>query len=147
MLNTVSMGDIGEAQAIAKFVSSGFIVSKPLTNNARYDLIVEINSCLYKVQVKSTASIKDGKMEFATKTTNYVKGQWQSNAYSKNEIDLFFLYCAENGWCGIYNPINDESVLQQLNIRVEPPKNNQRKGIRLAEDYEFNKQIQLLIEG
>jgi hypothetical protein len=82
-------------------------VSKPLTNCARYDLIVELNNRLYRVQVKTTNAVKDGKMEFATKTTNYTKGNWKSISYSHEEIDLFFLYCAENSWCGLYIPEED----------------------------------------
>lgn len=143
MLNTVSMGDIGEAVAQMMFIQAGYIVSKPVSNNARYDLIVEIQSKLYLVQVKTTQSIKDGKMDFATKTTNYVKGSWQSNAYTNNDIDIFFLYCIENKWCGLYFPI-ETNIPQHLSIRTELPKNNQSKGIRLMQDYEFNKQLELM---
>ena len=49
MLNTVSVGDIGESVAIMNFIKNDFIVSKPLSNNARYDLIIEKNNILYKV--------------------------------------------------------------------------------------------------
>ena len=139
MLNTVSIGDLGESCAIMKFVQVGAVVSKPLTNNARYDLIVEINNKLYRTQVKTTNFVKDGKMEFATKTTNYTKGNWKSTAYSNQEIDLFFLYCVENNWCGLYIP-NEENIPQQFTIRLEPPKNNQKKGIHLANDYIFENQ-------
>lgn len=143
MLNTVSIGDLGESYAIMQFTQAQAIVSKPLTNNARYDLIIEYNGKLYRTQVKTTNAIKDGKMEFATKTTNYTKGNWKSVAYTHNEIDLFFLYCAENNWFGLYIP-NEETIPQSLSIRLEPPKNNQKVGIRLAEDYSFNKQIGVL---
>ena len=88
MLNTVSIGDLGESYAIMKFTQAQTIVSKPLTNNARYDLIVECNNRLYRVQVKTTGAIKDGKMEFATKTTNYTKGNWKSTSYTADEIDV-----------------------------------------------------------
>ena len=91
MLNTVSLGDLGESYAIMKFTQAQAIVSKPLTNNARYDLIIEKNNKLYRVQVKTTGAIKDGRMEFATKTTNYSKGSWKSNAYTSNEIDLLLV--------------------------------------------------------
>jgi Holliday junction resolvase-like predicted endonuclease len=76
-MNTVSIGDIGESLAIAKFTKEGLTVSKPLSNNAKYDLIVEFNNKLYKVQVKTTNSIKEGKMTFATKPqiTQKVIGQ------------------------------------------------------------------------
>lgn len=40
-MNTVNIGDIGEAMAIADFTKAGFIVSAPLSNNARYDLIID----------------------------------------------------------------------------------------------------------
>lgn len=139
MLNTVSIGDIGETQAIALFTKNQISVSKPLTNNTRYDLIIEKNNKLYRVQVKSTASIKDGKMEFATKTTNYVKGSWSSNHYTKDEVDVFFLYCLENEWCGLFIP--EDEIPTSLYIRVVPPKNNQKIGIRLMEDYSFDKQL------
>ena len=140
MLNTVTIGDIGEAQAIALFTKKQIPVSKPLTNNVRYDLIIEKDNKLYRVQVKTTANIKDGKMEFATKTTNYTKGTWSTNHYSKNEVDLFFLYCLENDWCGLFIPDN-EDIPTTLFIRTMSPKNNQKVGIRLMEDYSFDKQF------
>jgi hypothetical protein len=40
-MNTNQIGDIGEAIAIAEFTKAGAIVSKPLSDNARYDLIIE----------------------------------------------------------------------------------------------------------
>ena len=140
-MNTTSIGDIGESLAIAKFTKEGLTVSKPLSNDARYDLIVEINNGLYRVQVKSTNSIKDGKMVFATKTTNYTKGSWASNAYNPSDIDIFFLYCLENDWCGLYFVNEATSIPVELNIRLIPAKNGQKVGIRLAEDYVFEKQI------
>lgn len=140
MLNTVSIGDLGESYAIMKFTQAQAVVSKPLTNNARYDLIIEYNNKLYRVQVKTTGAIKDGKMEFATKTTNYTKGNWKSTAYTIDEIDVFFLYCAENNWCGLYIP-SEEIIPQSLTIRLESPKNNQKVGIHLASDYSFDNQI------
>ena len=143
-MNTVSIGDIGESFAIAKFTRKNFIVSKPLSNNARYDLIVEINGKLYKVQVKSTNSIKNGKMSFATKTTNYNKGSWASIAYSPEEIDLFFLYCLSNNWCGLYFPDKSSNVPVELNLRVDLPRNGQKTGIKFAKDFEFEKQIATL---
>jgi len=121
-MNTVSIGDIGEMQALAKFATNLINVSKPLMNNARYDLIIDIDNKLYRVQVKTVQCVKDGKMEFATKTTNYTKGSWSSNAYSTNEVDLFFLYCVETGWCGLFIPEEGE-IQKSLTIRLELPKN------------------------
>ncbi len=140
-MNTVLVGDIGESLAIANFTKNGLVVSKPLSNSVRYDLIIDCNGKLYKVQVKTTNAIKDGKMTFATKTTNYTKGSWSSNSYSKEEVDLFFLYCIENDWCGLYFVNEATNIPMELNIRIVPPKNGQKIGIRLAEDYSFDKQV------
>ncbi len=146
MLNTVSIGDIGESVAIMKFTYAQCNVSKPLTNNAKYDLIIDIKNKLYRVQVKTTQLIKDQvKMDFAMKTTNYSKGNWVSNGYNSKEIDLFFLYCLENNWCGLYIVDNDQEIPKNISIRLSPPKNNQVKGVNLAENFEFNKQFTLLI--
>ena len=141
-MNTVLVGDIGESVAIAAFTTAGLVVSKPLSNNAKYDLIVELNNSLYKVQVKSTNSIKNDKMYFATKTTNYSKGSWSSNTYTKDDVDIFFLYCLENDWAGLYF-LEDNTVAPiNITLHLAAPKNGQKAHIRLAEDYTFAKQLQ-----
>lgn len=144
-MNTVEIGDIGELKAQLLFAQQGAIVSRPLTTNSRYDLIVDIQGHLYKVQVKTTAKINDGKMIFATKTTNYVKGNWKSVPYTLEEVDIFFLYCIENDWCGLYIP-NKENPMSQIIIRVVPPRNNQKTGIHFAEDFSFLKQYGTLVQ-
>lgn len=49
---TQHKGDIAVAKAIAYFTSSGYDVSIPLTESAPYDLIVDANEALARVQVK-----------------------------------------------------------------------------------------------
>ena len=52
--NTKIQGSIGLGQAIAYFTKKGYVVSLPLNDSQDYDLIVEIDSVLYKIQVKTT---------------------------------------------------------------------------------------------
>lgn len=52
--NTKIQGTIGLGQAIAYFTKKGYIVSLPLNDSQDYDLIVEIDNVLHKVQVKTT---------------------------------------------------------------------------------------------
>ena len=144
-MNTVDIGDLGEIVAIMKFTKAGCVVSKPLSNNARYDLVVDYNNKLYKIQVKTTTKIQENmSMTFATKTTNYTKGSWASNQYTKDDIDGFFLYCSENEWCGLYFGDEDGTFKQSLTIRLKPSKSGQVKNIRMADQYEFNHQLNLL---
>jgi len=51
--NSKNQGDAGVGQAIAYFTKLGYIVSIPLTDSQDYDLIVEIEDELKKVQVKT----------------------------------------------------------------------------------------------
>lgn len=52
--NTKIQGSIGLGQAIAYFTKAGYTVSIPLNDSQDYDLIVEIDEKLYKIQVKTT---------------------------------------------------------------------------------------------
>ena len=53
--NTKKQGDIGLGAAIAHFTSLGYIVCIPLTDNQDFDLVVEIDGDLKRIQVKTTS--------------------------------------------------------------------------------------------
>ena len=56
--NTTEQGDIGEARAIYEFIKAGYVVSKPINDKAKYDIIVDDGDTLSRVQVKTTAHKK-----------------------------------------------------------------------------------------
>ena len=47
-------GDLGVAAAIAHYMNQGYVVCFPLTDTARYDLVVDKNGKLYRVEIKTT---------------------------------------------------------------------------------------------
>ena len=53
-VNTKAKGSIGLGMAIAYFTRMGFTVSIPLNDSQDYDLVVEVDGCLKRVQVKTT---------------------------------------------------------------------------------------------
>jgi PD-(D/E)XK endonuclease len=53
-INSKKQGDVGLGVAIGWFVRKGYHVSIPLTDSQDYDLVVEVDSHLCKVQVKTT---------------------------------------------------------------------------------------------
>lgn len=53
-MNTKQQGDIGVAHAIYHYTLSGHAVSIPNTDNTRYDLILDKEGVLYRVQCKTT---------------------------------------------------------------------------------------------
>jgi hypothetical protein len=63
--NSKKQGDAGLGQAIAYFTSKGYDVALPLTDSADWDLIVEMEDGLKRIQVKTSSQIsKTGVMKF-----------------------------------------------------------------------------------
>lgn len=134
---TKGIGIIGEQILIAEFVKKGITVLTPIGDNSPYDIVIDYNGRFIKVQVKTTEFVKDGKMVFCTNITNPFKKT--SRKYTEKEVDVFGLYCIENGYIGLL-PICDCSSKETI-IRLEQTKNNQTLNVKNAIDYSFDKMI------
>src|SRR5208282_6664664 len=93
-MNSKQKGDISESVVLAHLVKKGLAVAIPFGNNHRFDLLVELDGVFKRVQVK-TGRIRSGSLEFNTTSVNGVTGA--RTQYSEKEIDLFLIYCPENG--------------------------------------------------
>ena len=93
--NSKKQGDAGLGQAIAYFTMQGYDIALPLTDSADWDLIVEMEDGLKRVQVKTSSQITEsGTMKFncdvkggnqTFKSTNHKKIQDQ-------QWELLFLH-------------------------------------------------------
>jgi hypothetical protein len=92
--NSKKQGDAGLGQAIAYFTSKGYDVALPLTDSADWDMIVEIDNSLKRVQVKTSSQIKDnGVMLFNANVTGGNKsGDKTNKLIDDQEWDLIFLH-------------------------------------------------------
>ena len=138
--STKNIGTIGEQVLITEFIKHGIDVLLPIGDNQPYDIVILYNGRFMKVQVKTTENIKDGKMVFSTNITNPHKKTCRK--YINEEIDLFGLYCIENNYIGLME-YKDYTAKDTI-IRIEHTKNNQRLGIKLADDYKFENVIKKL---
>lgn len=94
-MNTKQQGDIGVAKAIYYYTAEGYTVSIPNTDNSRYDLVIDKDGQLYRVQVKTTSfKVKSGSYEVKLSTQGGNRS-WGGTIkkLSKNEIDLLFIAC------------------------------------------------------
>lgn len=86
---------VGAAAATAWFLARGYMVSLPV-ETARYDLIVESDTGLQRVQVKTGANER----HIGITRTIYgpgaspSSGKYGRQPYEADEIDLFFIYTA-----------------------------------------------------
>jgi len=96
--NSKKQGDVGLGQAIAWFTRNSFTVSIPLTDSQDYDLIVDKEGKLFRVQVK-TASYKNQYGIYEVSLT--VKGGNRSGTgkikrFDKSKVDLLFILTSDN---------------------------------------------------
>lgn len=140
--NSSEIGNIGETIALSEFAKRGITVLIPFGQNVPYDLVIEINNKLYKIQCKTTQKLIDGcKMRFNICRTNGFTGT--HNTYTEEEIDFLCLYCIENDYIALV-PIKEVLNQRDFVIRITKPKNNQTYGIHMADDYTLENQLRTI---
>lgn len=94
--NSKKQGDAGLGSAIAHFTLQGLMVALPLTDSQEYDLVIEENSILKKVQVK-TSDYKNKYgiyvVDLTTKGGN--KSGQTVKKFDKSKVDYLFILTEE----------------------------------------------------
>lgn len=133
-MHTIQKGDISVAMLTAKFLRLGYVVMKPISELLRYDLVIDRcgDGQFERVQCK-TGRLRNGSVRFNTSSSlAHHKSGSGRKAYT-GEIEVFGVYCPDNDECYIV-PV-DVVGLVEGSIRVEPSKNGQQKGVRLADEF------------
>jgi hypothetical protein len=104
----------------------------PFGNGRRYDLVVDAGDRFLRVQCK-TGRVRKGCIAFNTASNHYHRGGGTHNY--RGEVELFGVYCQDND--KVYMVPVEEVGLRSAFLRLDPAKNNQQSGIRLAEQYEL----------
>ena len=127
-MNSKAVGILSEQKTIVRLLELGYIVSRPIGDNSRYDLIID-NGKLYRVQVK-TGRLRNGIILFNRKSVTWNRTATYTTPYTKEEIDWFLVYCPDTN--ELYKvPVEDRVV----HLRVNSPKNNQVEHIKWAKNY------------
>ena len=135
---TKRIGSIEEQAIITELLQyQDIIVSKPVTDNEPYDIVMDYKGILYRVQIKTTEYVKNNIMNFYTSITNPYKST--NEKYTDKDIDMFMLYCLENKYCGLL--LVSEYTSKETILRISPTINKQSKGVKYAKDYELNKRL------
>ena len=101
----MNLGEYAESLFTTYCIEKGYIVSKPFGHVTRYDLIVDINNSLERVQVKSTKYCRTHDNQFQVRL-----------GYTKKEIDWFAIYIKPNNIWFIV-PISAVKGLQQFSYK------------------------------
>ena len=106
-------------------------MSVPFGENHRYDLIIEKNNVLSRVQVK-TGRLRKGVVVFNCYSSHAHRGGAATRMYT-GEVEYFAVYCPDTE-CTYLLPLSEMTVQQGM-LRIEPPLNNQVKGLRWAREF------------
>ena len=125
-------GNEAEAMVLAGLVRRDFEVLLPFGDGHPYDLLVDLGDCFLRVQCKRGWP-KGGCVVFNCRSTDHGRGP-------QSYIGLADIF-------GVYFPPADAVYLVPLDgvaesegrLRLVPARNNQRRKIRLAEQFEIDR--------
>jgi hypothetical protein len=131
-MNTKDVGNLGEHIAIVELLKADIIVSRPLGDNARYDLILDINSNIFTCQVKSTNTASSKLAEFSLSSSQAHRG----GGRQLYNVDIFCCVDILNNNVFIVPNIDSK---YSIKIRYTPTDSGQTKGINMWHDYTIQK--------
>lgn len=124
-------GDVSEARVLARFVAAGETALLPWGDNRRYDIALDRDGELVRVQVK-TARMVDGVLVADLRSHN--SGVYDK-LYTEDEVDVFALYSPDLERL-FWVPFAEAPAVE-VSLRVAPTQNGQSAGVRWADDYEY----------
>jgi hypothetical protein len=129
------LGDTAELAVALDLRRRGYGVAFPFGEDCDYDLVVDRNGRLERVQVKHTRS--DGEVVIVRcRSQSLTNGKVRATKrYTADTIDWLAVYDATSARC-FYVPASELAEGRaELRLRVTPARNGQRRGIRNAAEY------------
>jgi hypothetical protein len=135
-------GAAAEAAIASAAIQLGLTVLRPLCEGRRYDLVIDLEPTLLRVQCK-LARRTGGVLAVGLQTCRHTPNGYVRTSYSATEIDAICAYSPELGKCYLL-PIAAISRRRSLHLRLDPTVNNQAEGITWARDHELEPAIERL---
>jgi PD-(D/E)XK endonuclease len=133
-MKTATRGNAAEARVLSELVGRGFDVLMPFGGGQPYDLAVHIADMAFlRIQCKTAWLVGRGCLAFHCRSTDHGRGRVPYDGLA----DLF----------AVHLPVSDAIYLVPVDavsghlgrMRLEPAKNNQRRGVRFAADFEIER--------
>lgn len=129
-MNTNEVGARAEGAVLGALLQARYAVLVPF-GTLRYDLAIDGPEGIKRVQCKSGRLLEDkGVIEFAA-CSSWPDGRRRTDY--RDQADYFGVYCHTTGDCYLV-PV-EEVGRAQVYLRLTPPRNGQKRGIRLAEEF------------
>lgn len=113
--NSKRQGDVGMAAAIFHYVKLGFTVSVPLTDCQRYDIIIERDGSIKRVQVKTTTQQEpDGFYSVGLRTLGGNQSFHTAKLFDNTVVEQLFILCEDGSMYDI--PAQDIEAKSSLKL-------------------------------
>jgi hypothetical protein len=122
------IGAIAEREVAYALGCLGYDIYVPMfMPHSRIDFIAARGAEAIRIQVKSARTVGEVVRFHACSNTGNIPKEYSG------EVDAFGIYSPDTGQCYLV-PIDDVPT-RAGSLRIAPPRNNQQKGIRWADDY------------
>jgi len=116
-MDKILKGDLSKAFVIAKLLKAGYKVLEPVSENSRYDLIVDINGKFARIQVKTIYYKNDMQVyEMVCYSTTRRNKMHIKTKYTPKEVDFIIGYNLDNDEVYTF-PIKDIAGRNQILFR------------------------------
>ncbi len=132
-------GAAAEAAITAAVIQLGLTVLRPLCEGRRYDLIVDLEPALLRVQCK-LARRRGGVLSVRLADVSLHPAGYVFTSYSPSEIDAVAAYSSELNRCFLL-PVAEVAGMRGVCTSASKRRNNQVQRIRWAGDYELEPMI------
>lgn len=126
---------MAEAAVATAAIELGLTVLRPICEGRRYDLVIDCEPKLLRVQCKM-ARRTGGVLAVPLQTNRCTPHGYVSTCYTANEIDAVAAYDPEGRSCYLI-PSSEAAGRRALYLRLEAPRNNQALKINWAQDFRF----------
>jgi hypothetical protein len=127
---TKTKGDLAVAHAYTDLMDQGYLVLWPSTEHAPFDLVAYRDGQFLRVQVKYRQARSDGAVTVEFKTGWSDRHGYHPLPMDKTEVDILCVYCPMTNDCYYVRPQDHGG---HVTIRIRPSRNNQSKGVHVAE--------------
>lgn len=130
-------GDVREVNVASELMSLGVPVSRPLSDNLKYDLVADVEGELLKVQVKTAKDRTDTDQHSIVSELHYRGPDGGKCGYNSSEVDVFALVHRSTGEI-FWVPFED---CADKSVSLSRSKQDHSQVKRLASDYHLTERF------
>jgi PD-(D/E)XK endonuclease len=129
-------GDLAELKVAGDLRRRGYDISIPFGEESSYDLVVDRDGRLERVQVKYAERGDRSVIEVRCYSMTIVNGKVRSRTpYTQDSIDWLAVYDATTDRCFYIPACELGDGRSNFTLRFTPTENSQRAGVRFADRY------------